>query len=133
MVDLKNLKIEQSFKDKQGDTYIVASISNRGEVECVQLDNADNIIHCSAEVFKEKFTPLEENFSLVVANEDYNIHKDSPLSSALIKTSRIVATLNALLRVTLRAAPPDVKTAAVNAIGATKALLQKLVEEVRED
>ena len=89
MVDLTKLKNQQSFQDNKGVAYIVSNITNKGEVECVQLDNADNIIHCSAELFKEKFTLLEEG-SPVVANEDYNIHKDSPLSSALIKTSRIV-------------------------------------------
>ena len=133
MNDLTKLKKQDCFYDKEGTMYIVSAITNQGEVECVQLDNAECVNKYSAEVFAETFTAIKNAPTLVEANEDYNLHKDSPLSSALIKTSRIVATLNALVRVTLRVAPPEVKTAALNALGATKALLSKLVEEVRED
>lgn len=132
-MNLKSLKEQNCFCDKEGTMYIVSAITNQGEVECVQLDNAENVIHRPVEIFAETFTAVANKSTLVEANEDYNLHKDSPLSSALIKTSRIVATLNALVRVTLRVAPPEVKTAALNALGATKALLSKLVEEVRED
>ena len=127
MVDLAKLKQQDCFLDSKGQVFIVSAVTNSGEVECVQLENADNVVRFPVNTFTEMFTPI------TALSEDYNIHKDSPLSSALIKTSRIVATLNALLRVTLRAAPQEVRTAAINAIGATKALLQKLVEEVRED
>lgn len=127
MVDLTELKEQDCVSNAEGQVYIVAAITDQGDVECVQLENAENVVRYPARVFAEKFT------SITALSDDYNIHKDSPLSSALIKTSRIVATLNALLRVTLRAAPPEVKTAATNAIAASKALLQKLVEEVREN
>lgn len=133
MIDLAKLKTQECFKDKTGAIYIVSSITNKGEVECVELDNADSVIKYPLEVFAETFTPVVEQRMVTAVNEDYNVHKDSPLSSALIKTSRIVATLNALLRVTLRAAPLEVRQSAVKAIAATKGLLQKLVEEVRED
>lgn len=132
-MSLKTFKIQDCFCDREGTMYIVSAITNQGEVECVQLDNAENVLRCPVEVFAETFTAMANKPTLIEANEDYNLHKDSPLSSALIKTSRIVATLNALVRVTLRVAPPEVKTAALNALGATKALLSKLVEEVRED
>lgn len=137
MVNLKDLKIQDCFQDNKGTIYIVSAMTNKGEVECVELGNADNIVRYSAKVFAETFIPVATNNNkqrmTIAVNEDYNIHKDSPLSSALIKTSRIVATLNALLRVTLRVAPQDVRQSAVKAIAATKELLQKLVEEIRED
>lgn len=133
MIDLTKLKIEDCVEGISHTVYIVSAITSQGEVECVQLDDAEHIVRYPLQIFAETFTIIEDDPVIVIANEDYNLHKDSPLSSALIKTSRIVATLNALVRVTLRAAPPDVKTAAVNALGATKALLSKLVEEVRED
>lgn len=113
-------KVNASYKDKDGDVFIVSSIIDANSIELVQEKDASNIIKCSYFEFKDRF--VEANDKL-----------ESPLSIALIETSEVVATLNMMLRTVLLSAPETVKEAAKAAIKTSKTLLTKLAEEVRED
>jgi len=109
------------YKDRSGTRFILSKFDN-GTVELVQLTNASNIITCSLYEFKHNYVPASR----------FVDPSDSPLNIALIETSEVVATLNTLLKVALRAAPEEIKATALEAIKASKALLQKLAAEIKE-
>jgi len=112
---------DKVYKNTDGIEYVVSSI-DEGNVELVQLHDAANILICSLGNFKETYIQ-----AITTADDD------SPLNIALVEVSEALATFNALLRTVLRAAPEEVKTSAKEAIRASKVLLQKLTNEVREE
>lgn len=115
--------LDKTYKDTKDKIFIVSSINDFGEVELVEEKNAFNIVTCSIHEFKESYKPVK------VKAQDV----DSPLSIALIEASELVATLNAMMRTVLVAAPESVRESAKNALRASKDFLQSLAQEVRED